>query len=140
MVWNWKKNETLAYTQIMQNVMISSLDWHPTYAHLLPITPREEIVLITCGTAVYLWSYTVPPPARPNSQKNLLVNLFPNSLLKYQYAFFYGDGKNFIACVSACSPSRVAHENLINREQVKTFTICKYHLVKDVPFRSAADR
>ncbi|KAK8822771.1 hypothetical protein WA556_001663, partial [Blastocystis sp. ATCC 50177/Nand II] len=101
MVWNWKKNETLAYTQIMQNVMISSLDWHPT----------EEIVLITCGTAVYLWSYT----------KNLLVNLFPNSLLKYQYAFFYGDGKNFIA----------SHENLINREQVKTFTICKYHLVKD---------
>ena len=63
MVWNWRKNETLAYTQIMQNVMISSLDWHPTYAHPLPITPREEIVLITCGTAVYLWSYTVPPSA-----------------------------------------------------------------------------
>lgn len=99
MVWNWKKNETLAYTQIMQNVMISSLDWHPTYVYLLYITPREEIVLITCGTAVYLWSYTVPPSSCADSQKNLLVNLFPNSLLKYQYAFFYGDGKNFIACV-----------------------------------------
>lgn len=28
-VWDWKKSEAIAYTQIMQNVMISSLDWHP---------------------------------------------------------------------------------------------------------------
>mgnify|MGYP006924629722 FL=1 len=61
MVWNWRKNETLAYTQIMQNVMISSLDWHPSYALEWFVTAREEVVLITCGTAVYIWDYIVSP-------------------------------------------------------------------------------
>lgn len=132
MVWNWRKNEMLGYTQIMQNVMISSLDWHPTFACVSFFTIREDIVLITCGTAVYLWNYAVISSFSPNSQKSLIVNLFPNSVLKYQFAFFYGDGKNFIACLSTGWLSGIAHENLVNREPVKTFTICKYHLVKDV--------
>ena len=129
----------LANTQIMQNVMISSLDWHPTYAIIPYFTLREDIVLITCGTAVYLWNYAVMSSVTPNLQKSLIVNIFPNSVLKYQFAFFYGNGKYFIACLSACCPSCIAHENLVNREPVKTYTICKYHLVKDVMSCVVAD-
>ncbi|KAK8811257.1 hypothetical protein WA538_005416 [Blastocystis sp. DL] len=100
-VWDWKKSEAIAYTQIMQNVMISSLDWHP----------KEEVILITCGTTVYMWDYI----------NNNLINLFPASVRKYQFAFFYGDGKYFIA----------SHDNVMNRTQYKTFTISKYQLIKD---------
>lgn len=35
-VWDWKKSEAIAYTQIMQNVMISSLDWHPKSLLFIP--------------------------------------------------------------------------------------------------------
>ena len=50
------------------------------------------------------------------------MNLFPASARKYQFAFFVGDGKDFIA----------SHENVVVRDQHRTHTISKYQLNKDV--------
>lgn len=106
----------------MQNVMISSLDWHPKYLEFTIFNCREEMILVTCGTTVYIWDYMVEMGLLCKEQKNALINLFPTSVRKYQFAFFYGDGKDFIA----------SHENVINRGQYKTYTISKYQLIKDV--------
>ena len=80
------------------------------------------MILVTCGTTVYIWDYIVEVFYLHKEQKNALINLFPTSVRKYQFAFFYGDGKDFIA----------SHENVINRGQYKTYTISKYQLIKDV--------
>lgn len=58
-VWDWKKNEILANTIIMPNVMVTSLDWHPTYFSSQKLILREESILIACGTTVYIWNYEV---------------------------------------------------------------------------------
>lgn len=100
-VWNWRKNEIISSTVIMPNVMINSLDWHPSYILIIRIIHREELLLIACGTTVYIWNYL----------RNEIYNLFPASARKYSFAFFYGDGENFIACT--CSS---AHSLLSSRE------------------------
>lgn len=58
-VWDWRNNEILAQTIIMQNVIISSLDWHPSFVRMPDLTLRKELILITCGTTVYIWNYSV---------------------------------------------------------------------------------
>ena len=58
-----------------------------------------------------------------------MINLCPTSVRKYQFAFFIGDGKEFIA----------SHENVVIRDQRRTNTISKYQLMKDVRFEACCD-
>lgn len=99
-VWDWKNNEILAQTVIMRNVIISSLDWHPV----------EELILIACGTTVFIWDYS----------KNILINLFPTSVRQFRFAYFYGNDRGFIA----------SYQNVSSGPNY-TYTISCYQLIKD---------
>ena len=66
-VWDWRNNEILAQTIIMQNVIISSLDWHPSFDSAAGLTLRKERILITCGTTVYIWNYSVVTASRSHA-------------------------------------------------------------------------
>lgn len=93
---------------------------------------REESILIACGTTVYIWDYMVLTYFIVYFRKMCFLISFQLVEGSIHLPFFTVMGRILLHVIIDSIKCYVAYENTSIRGSVRTFTISRYHLVKDV--------
>lgn len=98
----------------------------------IDLKTREESILIACGTTVYIWDYMVMMSILIKSRKMYYTIYFPRVLVNINMLSFMEMEEISLHVRIFVIFHIIAHENTVTRGSIRTYTVSRYHLVKDV--------